>query len=92
MDKSRVAKMTENVVASGRSAAETEEDDAALANVDQAFDTIIAAIKVIDDNLPNVKADTVPKQAARDAIKDLMDTAISPYMSDALKAMATFGE
>ena len=92
MDKARVAKMTENVVASGRSAAETEEDDAALANVDQVFDTIIAAIKVIDDNLPNVKADTVPKQAARDAIKDLMDAAISPYVSDALKAMATFGE
>jgi len=81
--------MTDNIVASERVAA-SKEDDEALANVDQAFDSILAAVKVIDENLPNIKVDNVPQQAARDAVADIMETAIKPYLADALQAMQAF--
>ena len=89
MDITRIAKMTDDIVASERVAA-SKEDDEALANVDQAFDSILAAVKVIDENLPNIKVDNVPQQAARDAVADLMETAIKPYLADALQAMQAF--
>jgi len=89
MDKARIANMAENIVATERVAA-SPDDDEALANVDQAFDAILAAVKVIDENLPGMKADSVPQQAAKDAVQDLMDTAIKPYLADALKAMQQF--
>jgi len=90
MDNGRIAKMAEEVVSTERVAAAVD-DDEALANVDQAFDSILAAVKVIDENLPNVKVDGVPQQAGRDAVADLMDTAIKPYLADALQAMQVFG-
>ena len=89
MDKARIANMAENIVATERVAA-SPDDDEALANVDQAFDAILAAVKVIDENLPGMKADSVPQQAAKDAVQDLMDTAIKPYLADVLKAMQQF--
>lgn len=89
MDKERVAKMTESLVAEERVQV-SPSDDEALSNVDQAFDAILAAINVIDENLPNVKADTVPERAARDAMADIMETAIRPYFADMLKAMQAF--
>ena len=90
MDKERMAKMTESVVGAEKSVPVSPGDDEALANVDQAFDAILAAMKVLDDNLPNVKAETVPEKAARDAVADLVETALKPYLADALKAMQAF--
>lgn len=105
MNEERIAKMADNVAAEitgeeflqatvphVRTAAATPDEDVALANVDQAFDAILAAVAVIDENLPNVKTDSVPEKAARDAIQDLMDHALKPYLADALKAMQTFGK
>jgi predicted RNase H-like HicB family nuclease len=86
MDNVRIAKMAENIVA------EAADEDVAMANVDQALDAMVAAVAVIDDNLPNVKTMSVPEQAAMDALKDLMDTALKPYLSDALKTMQIFGK
>jgi predicted RNase H-like HicB family nuclease len=104
MNEERIAKMSDNVVAEVtgadlaqvsvphiRTAAAGEDEDVALANVDQAFDAILAALAVIDDNLPQIKTASVPEKAAVDAIKDLMETAIKPYTADALRAMQTFG-
>jgi len=68
-----------------------EVDDEALANVDQALDSMISAYKVIDENLPKVEAANVPQQAALDTMKELMDSAIGPYLADAVKAMQVFG-
>lgn len=103
MQEERIAKMTENVTAEAigdmqptlpqiRTAAEGVDEDIALANVDQALDAILAAIRVIDDNLPLIQITNVPEEAARDAVKDLMDTAIKPYLVDVLKAMQMFGK
>lgn len=89
MEMERMAKMTESIVAEERVEV-SPSDDEALSNVDQAFDAILAAISVINDNLPNVKTDTVPEKAARDAMADIMETAIEPYFADMLKAMQTF--
>lgn len=72
--------------------AASNDDDSALANVDQAFDTILAAIAVIDDNLPKIKTANIPEKATVDIIKDLLETALKPYLSDALKAMQVFGK
>lgn len=85
----RIAKMTDNVAQSQSITA--AEDDAALAMVDQAFDSMIAAIAIIEENLPNVKTETVPQAAAKAAITDLMDTAIAPYTVDAVRALEALG-
>ena len=90
MEKERMAKMTETIVAEKRVEV-SPQDDEALANVDQAFDLILASIRVIDENLPNIKIDGVPQKAAVDAVSDLMETAIRPYFADVLKAMQAFG-
>ena len=79
--KERVAKVAERIAA----------DDDALAMVDQAVDTIIASIMVIDEQLPKVKPDNVPEQAAVDTVKELMNEAIKPYMADIVKAIEVFG-
>jgi len=71
---------------------QSPEDDDPLVMVDQAIDTMIAATQIIDENLPKVKVDSVPQKAAVDAVKDLMDTAIRPYLADIVKAIGTFGE
>jgi len=105
INEERIAKMTDNLTAGivaeefpqatvphVRTAAKSDDEDVALANVDQAFDAILAAVAVLDDNLPNVKVEGVPQQAAVDAIKDLVATAIKPYLADALKAMQVFGK
>ena len=70
--------------------AQGETDDEALSLVDQSVDLMIASIKVIEKNLPKVKADNVPQQAALDTVKELMDEAIMPYLADIAKAMQVF--
>lgn len=82
MNKERIAKMAEKV-AQG-------EDDEPLAMVDQAIDTMIAAARILDQNLPKVKADSVPQRAALDAVKELMDNGVEPYLADVAKAMNVF--
>ena len=82
MDKARIIKMA-NKVAEG-------EDDQALAMVDQAIDTMIASARILDQYLPKVKADNVPQTAALDAVKELMDQGVKPYLSDVAKAMNVF--
>lgn len=84
MDKARIAKMANKVA--------QEVDDEALAKVDQAIDTMIASAQIIDENLSKVKTDNVPQKAAVDAVQDLMDTAIAPYLADIAKAMQVFPE
>lgn len=68
------------------------DEDEALAMVDQAIDTMIAAAGIIDANLPKIKTENVPQEAGVDAAKDLMETAINPYLSDLVQAMGVFGE
>jgi hypothetical protein len=100
MNDRRIAKMTDNVAAEMtgdsvshvRTAVVSPDEDVALANVDQALDTFIAAVAVIDENLPQIKAASVPEQAGVDAVKDLMETAIKPYLADILKVMQVFGK
>jgi hypothetical protein len=105
MNEERIAKMTDNVatdmtadefpqatVPHIRTEATTPDEDIALENVDQALDAIVAAFAVLDDNLGKIKIDNVPEQAAVDAVKDLLETAVKPYFADALKAMAVFGK
>lgn len=68
-------------------------DDAgadALKNVDGAVDAIIAGFKTMEENLPNIKADTVPQKAALDEVKGLMDEAVMPYFADVVKALQAF--
>ena len=85
MDKVRIAKMANKV-------AQNETEDEALAKVDQAIDAMIASAQIIDENLSKVKTDGVPQKAAVDAVQDLMDTAIAPYLADIAKAMQVFPE
>ena len=90
MDEKRFAKMTNQVIKeAGLHTAEM--DDEALSYVDQSFDVILSALKVIDDNLKKIKTNTIPEKAAVDAIDDLLETAVKPYLADVLKAFQNLG-
>jgi predicted RNase H-like HicB family nuclease len=69
---------------------EETEADQALANVDEAVDIIIAALKTIDENLPQVKAENTPQQAALDNIKEALDQGVKPYFADVVKDLTFF--
>lgn len=86
--------MTDDLVeeAAFERVAQSPDDDDPLVMVDQAVDAMIAASQIIDENLPKVKADNVPQKAALDAVKDLIDTAIRPYLADIVKALQVFPE
>lgn len=99
MNRERIAKMTDSIVAAATAEpidntpiTPVADDEAPLAMVEQAMDTMIAAMEVIDEYLPKVKTEGVPQQAAVDAVKDLMDTAVKPYMADVVTAMRVFGD
>ena len=72
--------------------AKADSDDEALSNVDQALDAMLAAVKTLADNLPQIKVENVPQKAAVDTVQDLLDTALVPYLADVLKAMQVFGK
>lgn len=99
MNRERIAKMT-NSVTETITAEEIDntfikpvaDDQDALAMVEQAIDVMVSAARIIDENLPKIKTDNVPQKAAIDSVKDLMDNAISPYLSDVVIAMKTMGE
>jgi hypothetical protein len=103
MDEERITKMADSVasemvgeeipevVASHiRTAAADPDEDVALANVDQALDAVVAAMAVLDDNLPQIKTANVPEKAAVDVVQDLVDSALKPYLADVLKTMQIF--
>jgi hypothetical protein len=87
MDEERIAAMAVNVA---RSVVSGPDNDEALVNVDGAVDAMIAAVTAIDENLPHVKVDGVPQQAALDTVRELMDEAIKPYLADIVKALEVF--
>ena len=100
MNSERIAKMTENIVAEVmgeenpqpslpnlRTEPISPDEDVALANTDQAIDAMIAALMVLDDNLPNIKTDSIPERAACDAAIDLLETGVKPYFADMIKAL-----
>ena len=92
MNEARIAKMAHNVAADTRPDAKSDNDDEALSNVDQALDAMMASIKVLNDNLSLIKVENVPQKAAVDNVQDLLDSAITPYFADILKAMQVFGK
>ena len=87
MERERIAAMVKNVA---RSVSGTDSDQA-LVNVDGALDAMIAAITAMEENLPQVKADSVPEKAAVEAVQELLDEAVKPYLADIVKAMESFG-
>lgn len=92
MDRERIAQMTENVAADEKQMMPSDSDDVAHANVDQALDNMIAAIEILQENLPKIKIENVPQKAAVDAAQDLLATAVAPYTADMIKVLSTFGE
>lgn len=69
---------------------DTETSDQALANIDEAIDTIIASLTALDENLPLVKHENVPQKAALDNVREALDTGVKPYFADVVKAMTFF--
>lgn len=83
MNENRVAKMANRIAAD-------EEEEVSLKNVDEAVDNIIAALIVLDENVPQVKTSSIPQKAAIDSVQELLDGAIKPYMADIVKALEIF--
>ena len=87
MDSKRFASMIDRVAGIEESVG-GEKDPIEV--IDEAVDSIIAAIEAIGSALPNVDADTTDERAAVKTIQDTMETAIAPYMVDVAKAMDVF--
>lgn len=69
---------------------DSNEGDQALANCDEAVDNIIAALTVLDENIPLLKPENVPQQAALDNIKEALDQGVKPYFADVVKDFTFF--
>jgi predicted RNase H-like HicB family nuclease len=87
MDENKVAVIAEKIATN-----DAIDSDQALANCDEAVDNIIAALTVLDENLPNVKPENVPQQAALDNIKEALDQAVKPYFADVVKDFTFFDD
>ena len=86
MDRERIAKVAERV-AQGE---EEGTEDEALAFVDQAVDTMIASVKILDANLSKVQPDNVAQKAALDEARKILDEGVAPYLADLAKALEVF--
>lgn len=64
----------------------------ALSMISQAVDSMIAASRIIEDNLSKIEPENVQEKAAKDGIKDIIDTAIKPYLADIVVAMNSLGD
>jgi hypothetical protein len=80
MDNKKVIRMANKIA----------ENDEPLIKVDQAINSIISSIYVLDENLPLVATKDAKEKQAINKIKDLMDSAIAPYMADIAKAYLIF--
>ena len=61
-----------------------------LALVDGALTSIIAALIVLDENLPLVEPKSVPQMAARDSMIQILNEALNPYTLDMVNALDVF--
>jgi archaellum component FlaC len=85
MDDNKVASIAERIATD-----DATDSDKALAACDEAVDNIIAALTVLDENLPHVKSENVPQQAALDNIKEALEQGVKPYFSDVVKDFTFF--
>lgn len=85
MEENKIAAMADKIAAN-----DSSESDQALANCDEAVDAIIAALTVLDENLPLVKPENVPQQAALDNIREALDQGVKPYFADAVRDFTFF--
>jgi predicted RNase H-like HicB family nuclease len=85
MEEAKVAAIVERIAVDDSSA-----EDKALLNCDEAVDNIIAALTVLDENLPLVQAQNVPQKAALDNIKEALDSGVKPYFADVVKDFSFF--
>ena len=83
MDNERMSRMADRV-------AQGEANDEPLVVLDQAVDSIITAITAIDEVMSDVKPENDKEKKALGNNKDIMETAIVPYMGDVVKEMEAF--
>ena len=84
MNEARMAKMADRVAA--------DAEDTPRAMFDQALDTMLAAALIIDKNLPLIKPENVPQQAALDNIRETMDEGVMPYLEQVARDAAILGD
>ena len=77
--------MTERVAASAQS-----EEKKPLDVVDEAVDAIIVGVQAITSNIEKVETETTTEKKALGNVKDLIETAIAPYLADIVKEMDVF--
>ena len=84
MDMKRIANMADKI------AKENEKDP--LNEIDSAIDIMIGAIETIEENIDLVDAQNPVEKSALAKIKDIFETAINPYLADAIEEMEKFEE
>jgi len=83
MDMKGVQKMADKIAA---------DEDEALTNVETSVDHIIMAVQIIDKNIGNVVMTSPQEKEAIDKIRDLVDSAIAPYIADIAEAFQVFDQ
>jgi len=87
MEDTKIAAIADKIAAN-----DATDSDQALANCDEAVDNLIAALTVLDENLPLVKPENVPQQAALDNIKETLEQGVKPYVADVAKDFSFFDD
>ena len=66
-----------------------EPDEQALSDLDTGIDSIVSGIQMVYEALKQANLADVKPDARKvfDGVKDLMDTAVAPYMADVIKLM-----
>lgn len=85
MNKERMAKMAERIAEDVK---QTPEEKASE-NIDESLDVMVAAVQTIEENMEFIKPESVPRKAALDSAKDVLDTGVKPYLADLIKLLET---
>lgn len=67
--------------------AASEGEDPALNEVEKAIDHILYGVQTVETNLPKTKTATKEEESAKKKLSDLFETAINPYVADAIEAL-----
>jgi hypothetical protein len=85
IDSNKAAAIADRIAAT-----DEEQYSEPLALVDGALTSIIAALIVLDTNLPLVEPKSVPQRAARDAMIQILYEALNPYTLDMVNSLEVF--
>lgn len=70
--------------------AQSEGEDLPLTKVDAAVDQLVAAVEVMEENLPKAKGESPEQIEALKKVTNLLEDGLSPYLANIIETMEIF--